>query len=74
MAEKWIYWFDELGQEWNDRVGKKCANLGEMQSMGMPVPEGFALSIKAYELVLENTGAKQDVMKCVERIIGISDT
>jgi pyruvate,water dikinase len=33
MAEKWIYWFEEIGKEQNDIVGKKCANLGEMTKM-----------------------------------------
>ena len=72
MYDKPVYRLNELSMDANDYVGKKCANLGEMQNMGMPVPEGFALSIKAYEIFLENTGAKQDVMKCVEHIIGES--
>ena len=25
-AEKLIFWFEELGQEHNDMVGKKCAS------------------------------------------------
>ena len=29
MAQKWIYWFEELSSDHNDLVGKKCANLGE---------------------------------------------
>ena len=49
MAEKWIYWFEELGSEHYDLVGKKCANLGEMTRLGMRVPPGFAVSVEGYE-------------------------
>lgn len=38
MVERWIYWLEEIGQEHSDLVGKKCANLGEMTKMGLPVP------------------------------------
>ncbi|MFH1488960.1 MAG: PEP/pyruvate-binding domain-containing protein [Pseudomonadota bacterium] len=63
MTEKWICWFDELGQEWNDRVGKKCANLGEMTRMGLQVPSGFALSLDAYRHFVSRTGADEEI-KC----------
>ena len=53
MAEKWIYWFDELRTTDNDMVGKKCANLGEMVYMGMRVPPGFALAVDGYEQFME---------------------
>jgi len=61
MADKWIYWFDELGQKDNDLVGKKCANLGEMTKMGLPVPSGFSLSPKAQEKFLKETRADQEI-------------
>ena len=47
MSEKWISWFQELGQEYSGRFGKKCANLGEMAKIGQRVPPGFALSLEA---------------------------
>ena len=46
MQGKWIFGFDELGQEHSDLVGKKCANLGELTKIGVPVPGGFALSVE----------------------------
>jgi len=51
-----IYWFEELGQEHNNMVGKKCANLGEMTRMGLAVPPGFAISIDLYREFLGGTG------------------
>lgn len=57
MADKWIYWFEELSSKDNDRVGKKCANLGEMTQLGLKVPPGFAISVDGYEKFMELTGA-----------------
>ena len=56
-----IYWFNEIGKEYNDQVGKKCANLGEMTRMGLPVPQGFALSVPMYERFLERTGVGEKI-------------
>jgi pyruvate,water dikinase len=67
MAEKWIYWFEEIGKEQNDIVGKKCANLGEMTKIGLPVPKGFALSVGAEERFLKETGAEDEIKKYLEK-------
>ncbi len=61
MKEKWIYWLGEIGKEHNDLVGKKCANLGEMTKMGLPVPLGFCLSVKAQEMFLKETHADKEI-------------
>ena len=66
MAEKWIYWLEELGKEQNDVVGKKCAHLGEMAKNGFPVPRGFAISIGAYVHFMETTGLAKEVASMVE--------
>ncbi len=66
MEQKEIYWLDELSKEYNDVVGKKCANLGELVSLGLRVPYGFALSVKAYEHFMEATGLKEKVRGIVE--------
>jgi len=67
IIQKEIYWLDELSKEYNDIVGKKCANLGELVSLGLRVPYGFALSVKAYETYMEQTGLKDAVAKIVEK-------
>ena len=38
------------------RFGAKSANLGELLSAGIPVPPGFALSIDAFQVFLEESG------------------
>jgi pyruvate,water dikinase len=63
MSEQWIYWFKEIGAEYNDIVGKKCANLGEMTRAGFRVPPGFALGVGAYERFMKETGAYDRLFK-----------
>lgn len=60
IMEKWIYWFGELGKDYNDVVGKKCANLGELTRACFPTPPGFALSVDAYEMFLKGSGALEE--------------
>ena len=42
-------------------MGKKCANLGELTRMGLPVPSGFALSLAAYDKFLNETEAADEI-------------
>jgi pyruvate,water dikinase len=56
MSEKWVYWFEELGKEHSELVGKKCANLGEMTRLGMNVPPGYSLTLALYEKFLQDSG------------------
>lgn len=74
MAGKWIYWFQELDKEHNSMVGRKCANLGEMTKVGLPVPRGFALSLDGYNLFMELTGAYEEMRDLVKSTPGLVDT
>jgi len=67
-AEKLVFWFEELGKEHNDAVGKKCANLGEMTRMGLPVPPGFALSIGMYESFLRESAVDKKISSYVSGV------
>lgn len=67
IIHKEIYWLDELCKDYNDIVGKKCANLGELVGLGLRVPYGYALSVKAYETYMEQTGLKDTVAQIVEK-------
>jgi pyruvate,water dikinase len=70
MGDKWIFWLEEIGQEHNDIVGKKCANLGEMTKIGMPVPRGFSLSVKAQERFFRETNADQEIRQFLTQFGG----
>jgi len=62
---KLIFRFEELGQEHNNLVGKKCANLGEMTRMGLSVPPGFAISIAMYRKFAEEPGVAEEISRYV---------
>jgi pyruvate,water dikinase len=63
----WIYWLEELGHGANDLVGKKCANLGEMTCMGLRVPPGFALSLKACTDFMTLSGAMDEIKDYLDK-------
>ena len=63
IKRKSIYWLDELDQTYTDVVGKKCANLGEMTSLDLNVPPGFAVSVDAYEKYMQDTGLGEKITK-----------
>jgi pyruvate,water dikinase len=43
-----ILWFSEIRKDDIPSVGGKGANLGELTSFGIPVPQGFVVTSKAY--------------------------
>ncbi|MBN1102878.1 MAG: PEP/pyruvate-binding domain-containing protein [Deltaproteobacteria bacterium] len=67
IDQKLIHWFEELGQEHNDMVGKKCANLGQMTRMGLAVPPGFALSLDVYRLFVKESGLIEEMERYVQK-------
>ncbi|MBQ1814954.1 MAG: hypothetical protein II125_00750, partial [Ruminococcus sp.] len=44
MARKWVYLFSEGNANMRELLGGKGANLAEMTSMGLPVPQGFTIT------------------------------
>ncbi len=73
MEPKLVFWFSELGQDANGIVGKKCANLGEMTRLKMPVPLGFAISVTAHEKFFKETGARQEIEELLSRVGELND-
>lgn len=61
MGSKLILWFDEIGRDFVSTVGGKSANLGEMTRIGVPVPEGFAITTESYERFMGETGAHAEI-------------
>ncbi len=47
MARKWVYLFSEGNANMRELLGGKGANLAEMTSMGLPVPQGFTITTEA---------------------------
>ncbi|NVL91048.1 MAG: phosphoenolpyruvate synthase [Desulfobacterales bacterium] len=57
-----VLWFKDLRREDIPHVGGKCANLGELFGrIGVPVPNGFAVSAGAYKVFLKKTRADKKI-------------
>lgn len=56
--------YDRIHREVLDLVGGKNANLGEVKNkVGLPVPEGFAITIAGFHLFMEKNDLKEEVSK-----------
>lgn len=63
-----VIWFKDLSKEDIPLVGGKCANLGELLGIGMPVPDGFAISSNAYKVFLKQTRFDKEVLSLLSEI------
>ena len=73
MSGNYIARFGEFGKDDVKYVGGKCANLGEMVRMGIPVPSGFAITTEAYDRFLEENGAGREIEEYLEKFPGSLD-
>jgi pyruvate,water dikinase len=57
-----VMWFKDLGKNDIPLVGGKCANLGELYGkIGVPVPNGFAVTADAFRDFLEKNRASDRI-------------
>ena len=65
--DAFILWFDQLGIEDVPLVGGKNASLGEMYreltGKGVRIPNGFAVTARAYHYLLDKNGAKEKIKR-----------
>ncbi|MHB8857954.1 MAG: pyruvate, phosphate dikinase [Thermoleophilia bacterium] len=47
MSKKYVYDFSEGSKDMKDLLGGKGANLAEMTTLGIPVPDGFTITTEA---------------------------
>ncbi len=57
----YIVWFKELRKDSIAIAGGKGANMGEMITLHLPVPNGFAVTAQTFGEYLEKTGIKQKI-------------
>jgi pyruvate,water dikinase len=67
--EKIILDFKEVRKEDIPLVGGKVANLGEMISIGIPVPPGFAVTAYAYKKFITETGIAEKIYSIIDETI-----
>ena len=60
--------FSVIGTADHDRVGGKCASLGEMTQAGVAVPPGFAVTTDAYKSMLDHHGLKAEIDRHLEGV------
>ncbi|OGM12414.1 phosphoenolpyruvate synthase [Candidatus Woesebacteria bacterium RBG_16_34_12] len=68
-AQPYTVFFKDIDKSDIPLVGGKGANLGEMTKAGFPVPNGFAVTVKAYDKFLEENQIKKyinDLLKTVD--------
>jgi pyruvate, water dikinase len=73
MTTEWMVWLEDLTQADAPRVGRKCANLGELTRAGFHVPPGFALTVDAYDEFLGRTGAGDEIAAALEGFAANAD-
>ncbi|MBI5619387.1 phosphoenolpyruvate synthase [Candidatus Gottesmanbacteria bacterium] len=61
MNGKYVVNFSDVGREDVGLVGGKGANLGEMTQAGFPVPQGFIITVAAYQKFLEDAAIKHKI-------------
>ena len=65
--------FAELRREDVDYAGGKGANLGELTSAGLPVPDGFVVGAPAYAAFLVQTGLRERLAELLD-VVDVEDT
>lgn len=60
-AQRLVVPFKDIRKDDTPTVGGKGANLGEMTSAGLPVPNGFAITVSSYDLFLAENGLDKEI-------------
>ena len=63
-----ILWLEEIRKEDIISVGGKGASLGEMASIGLPVPKAFVVTAQAFRRFLVETGIENTLFTSFERL------
>ena len=77
MATKFVYLFSEGNGKMKELLGGKGANLAEMTSLGMPVPQGFTITTEACTQYYEdgqkiNDEIQAEIMEYITKLEGIT--
>lgn len=66
--QAYVRWFSDIRKEDVPVVGGKCANLGELISIGIPIPDGFAITNQAYTKFIEDAGINNSIDSILENL------
>ncbi|HJK01539.1 MAG TPA: phosphoenolpyruvate synthase [Methanocorpusculum sp.] len=63
-----ILWLNEICKDDIPSVGGKGASLGEMTSIGLPVPQGFVVTAQAFRRFLQLTKLEDSIFNVLEQL------
>jgi pyruvate,water dikinase len=63
-----ILWLEEIRKEDIAAVGGKGASLGEMSSIGLPVPRAFVVTSQSFRKFLVDTGIEDTLFQGLDRL------
>jgi pyruvate, water dikinase len=66
--QEYVLWFEECDLQSIPLVGGKNASLGELFKAGIPVPPGYAVTTKAYNLFLEQGKIKKKIFDALKSV------
>ena len=74
---KWVYLFSEGNANMRELLGGKGANLAEMTSLGLPVPQGFTITTEACTQYYEdgrqiNDEIMAQIMEAITKMEGVT--
>ena len=69
MGKLYVLFFDEVTKDSINLVGGKGANLGELVKAGFPVPNGYCISVDAYNSIV----VESDIQEKINKIIATVD-
>ncbi|MGB9735147.1 MAG: PEP/pyruvate-binding domain-containing protein [bacterium] len=68
-ADRLIWSYDEISSEKMNSVGGKNAQIGELKNkLGLPVPDGFAITGYAYKVFLEYNNLEGEIEKLLSTL------
>ncbi len=67
MEKKFIIPFREIRMRDVAKVGGKTASLGELMSIGMPVPDGFAVTADAYRYFIDENFISENIRRIIKK-------
>ena len=73
MSKKFVYLFKEGNATMRELLGGKGANLAEMTSLGLPVPQGFTVTTEACTQYYEdgrkiNDDIQAEIMEYIDKM------
>ena len=68
-SSPYILPFQQYDPQQHHRVGGKCASLGTMTALGVPVPLGFAVTTDAYNELINTGDIQQQIQHWLQQLV-----